>query len=246
MEHRSAFILSAGLVLGLVGAGCMVADGLKQMRLSDRYVTVKGLVERDVKADLALWSLPLRAAGNELNETQASMEASQKTLYSMLKEYGFKEDEIQAGGLRIIDRRAQEYSTYENDKQFRYIMTSSVTLRSTEVDKMYTLTQKMQELIKSGVVLASESGCGSLPMFSFTKLNELKPDMLAEATKNARKAAEQFAADAGSQVGSIRQANQGVFSIAPRDDIGGNDGTCIPDDVNKKVRVVTTVDYYLK
>lgn len=240
-------MIAGGMVLGLIGAGCMVAKGLTDMRQADRFVTVKGLVEREMKADLGVWSLPLRMAGNELADVQAQLDATQGKLRDILKSKSFRDDEIEAGSLRIVDRKAQEYSNFEDQKQFRYILTSTLVLRTAEVDKLHALSQGLQELAKAGVVLAADSGCTSQPSYSFTKLNELKPEMLAEATKNARASAQQFANDAASRVGNIRQASQGVFSITGRDEIQASDGAgCASDDRHKKVRVVTTVDYTLE
>lgn len=242
MNIKAAIILA----LGFTGAGMMVSGGLTGMKRADRFVTVKGLVEREVKADLALWSLPLRAAANELDDAQAQLDKAQEKLREFLKAQGFTDEEIQAGSLRVMDRKSQEYSNYNGEKeQYRYILTSTVALRTADVEKMYALTQRVQDLTRAGIVLASDGGCGSTPAYSFTRLNDLKPDMLAEATRNARASAEQFAADSGSKVGAIRQANQGVFAITSRDEVNA-EGGCTSDDRNKKVRVVTTVDYYLQ
>ena len=124
----------------------------------------------------------------------------------------------------------------------------SVLVRTNNVDLVQSVSGQTSEIVRSGVALSQENSCGGGPSFLFTQLNEIKPEMLAEATKNARKAAEQFAADSGSSVGSIKQAYQGVFSVTPRDQTESNDNSNSCDtvaDPNKKVRVVTTVDYFL-
>lgn len=248
MTNRSATVVPALLIaLGLVGAGAFIAHGFAEFRKSGRHVTVKGLVERDVASDLALWPLKVKVAGNDLASAQQEMEASVAKIAAFLKTNGFTDEEISTQGLRVFDRRTQEYNEMRAD-QLRYIVEITVSVRTGNVAQVSKVSQMTSELVKSGVTLAEDNSCFSGPTYLFTKLNDIKPEMLAEATKNARTSAEQFAIDSGSRVGQIMQANQGTFSITSRDNINesGEGGGCGVSDPYKKVRVVTTVDYYLE
>jgi hypothetical protein len=208
---------------------------------------VKGLVEREVVADLAVWTLKTKVAGYDLMATQRELEANVEKIRGFLKTNGFEGKEVEMRGLRVVDRKAQEYGDQRAD-QLRFIVEATVFLRSNNVEQVARVSQMTSELVKAGVALAEENTCNTGPTYLFTKLNEIKPDMLAEATKNARAAAQQFAADSGSEVGGIRQASQGFFSIASRDQGAetGEGGGCGPSDPQKKIRVVTTIDYYLE
>jgi hypothetical protein len=246
-QNRSGNILIAACIgVGLMGAGAMVGFGIRDMKRQDRYVTVKGLVEREVKADLAVWPLKTKVAGNDLATAQELLEANVQKIRTFLLQAGLSENEVAIRGLRVVDRSAQEYGDAPAN-QMRFIIEATVYVRSPNVEKVSAIAQKTSELVKAGVTIAEETGCGGGPNFIFTKLNDLKPDMLAEATQNARASASQFAKDSGSRVGTIRQANQGVFSITSRDQGDANDGGgCAASEPDKKVRVVTTVDYYLE
>jgi uncharacterized protein len=247
MNNKSSLILAIGIMVGLIGGGISISNGLLKMKRAERFVSVKGLAEKEVTADLAIWQLPLRSSGDDLAIVQKQIEEIQQKLILILTKNGFKPDEIESNGIRILDRKSQEYGTFEDQKQFRYSIYTSLNLRTNEVDKVYLLSQKMQELAKEGVVPTSETSCASMPSYSFTKLNDVKSEMLAEATKNARKSAEQFAADSGSKVGNIKVAYQGTFSITARDQTedGYSSSGCANDSRNKKIRVVTTLDFFL-
>lgn len=236
------------IAAGIAVAGALIAHGLHGMKRADRYVTVKGLVERELSADLAVWPLQVKVAGNDLASVQRDLDASVQKIVAFLKTNGVTENEVEVRGLRVADRRAMEYGEAKAD-QLRYIIQATVAVRSGNIELVRKVSQLTSELVKSGVALMDDNACNTGPTYLFTKLNDIKPAMLAEATQNARKSAEQFAADSGSAVGQIRQANQGVFSIAPRDQVNesGEGGGCgVPSDPFKKIRVVTTVDYYLE
>jgi hypothetical protein len=240
--------IAFGLVAGLVGGALVLGDGVKKIRRGDRYVTVKGLVERDVTADLAVWPLKFKASGDDLGTTQAALEASKQKVLAFLKAGGIDDQSIELRGVRVVDKKSMEFGEFRPD-QLRYIIDATVMVRSGDVQRVASLSQRTSDLVREGVLLVDDNPCQSGPSFVFTRLNEIKPDMLAEATRNARRAAEQFAADSGSKVGSIRQANQGVFSIVARDRVteaGDTQGGCVSDsDPGKRVRVVTTIDYFL-
>lgn len=242
-----AVVLGVCLLLGLVLGGWVLGSQIKAIRLADRYVTVKGLVERTVKSDSAIWPVTFKEAGNELPQVFAKSEADKAAVLKFFAEQGIKPEEITVGQIQVTDKLANEYSG--NQPGSRYIVQQTVTVHSSDVDRIARAGQKTAELVQAGIVVGGGYGQGI--SYKFGGLNALKPDMITEATRNARASADRFAADSGSQVGSIRSANQGVFSISAADagaggEEGGGGGGASPDSsIMKKVRVVATVDYYL-
>jgi hypothetical protein len=234
------------LALGLIIGGWVLGAEIKATRLGDRYVTVKGLVERKVKSDLAIWPLTYKEAGDDLASLYAKTEADKKTVMQFLADQGLENNEIELGVIRVVDTQAQEYGGGARAPH-RYIVEQQITVRTARVDQVAAAGQKTIQLLQKGIVLSGNPGQGLA--YKFTSLNSIKPDMITEATRNARAAADRFASDSGSKVGAIRQANQGVFSILPADGGGdaGDGGYGTADSsLMKTVRVVTTVDYYLE
>ena len=239
-------LLAAGLVLG----GWAEGSQIKAMRLSDRYVTVRGLTERTVKADVALWNLDFKESGDDLAAVYAKSERDRNTTLQFLAGEGVAQGEISLTPPRVVDRQANEYGTAE--KGPRYIVEQGIAVQSKNVDGIAAAQGKTSKILEQGVIVVSNAGQPGL-QFNFTGLNAIKPDMITEATKNARAAADRFAADSGSKVGTIRRAEQGVFSItgANGDSVGSENGEASSGNqgagsVMKKVRIVTTVDYYLE
>jgi hypothetical protein len=239
------------LALGLIIGGWILGAQIKATRLSDRYVTVKGLVERKVKSDLAIWPLSYKEAGDDLASVYARTEADKQAILSFLDQQGIQSSEIELGVVRVVDTQANEYGGNSRAPK-RFIVEQQVTVRPSRVDQVAAAAQKTMALLQKGIVLNSNPGQGL--SYKFTGLNSIKPDMITEATRNARAAADRFASDSGSKVGSIRQANQGVFSILPADQGSGTgeggeagyDNYAADTSLMKNVRVVTTVQYYLE
>jgi uncharacterized protein len=232
------------IAIGLIGGGWILGSQIKATRLADRYVTVKGLVERPVKSDLAIWPINYKEAGDDLSSLYAKTELDKKTIFAFLSQQGIQPSEIELGVVRVVDTQANEYGG-NNRPPFRYIVQQQITVRSSRVDQIAAAAQKTMQLLQKGIVLSGDSGQGVT--YKFNGLNAIKPDMITEATRNARAAADRFASDSGSQVGSIRQANQGFFEILPADQAGGTEegGGGSDCSIMKVVRVVTTVEYYL-
>lgn len=220
------------ILIGLCVIGSSIGNGLERIADKDRYVTVKGLAEREMMANKVVWPLPYNCVGNNLDELYNTVERNKETIISFLSENGIPDEEIIISAPKVTDREAQAY-TPDNIK-YRYQVESVVTVISPQVEKVLSLMNSMAELMKKGVAIGQDYR--SQTQFEFTSLNELKPEMIEEATRNARAVAQKFADDSKSKLGGIRQANQGQFSIS--------------SDQNtpqlKKIRVVTTVDYYLK
>lgn len=238
------------LALGLIVGGWVLGSQIKATRLSDRYVTVKGLVERKVKSDLAIWPLSYKEAGDDLSSVYSKTETDKKSILQFLDQQGIQSSEIEMGVVRVVDTQANEYGG-GNRAPHRYIVEQQITVRTSRVDQVAAAAQKTMQLLQRGIVL--DSGPGRGLTYKFNGLNSIKPDMITEATRNARAAADRFASDSGSKVGSIRQANQGVFAILPADqgsdtsEPGGisDGGSSADSSLMKTVRVVTTVQYYL-
>lgn len=242
---RSNVVLGVLLALGLIIGGWVLGAEIKATRLGDRYVTVKGLVERKVKSDLAIWPLTYKEAGDELTSIYSKTEADKKTVLQFLDEQGIQSSEIELGIIRVVDTQANEYGGGVRAPH-RYIVEQQITVHTSRVDQVAAAAQKTLVLLQKGIVLGGNPGQGLA--YKFTGLNAIKPDMITEATRNARSAAGRFAADSGSQVGAIRTANQGVFSILPADQAGegGEGGFGADASLMKTVRVVTSVEYYLE
>lgn len=248
-DRISAATVGLFVAVGLVGGSFVLGKSLQETRKADRYVTVRGLAERDVKSDLAIWPLKVRVAGNDLAQVSHALEENRKKVSAFLLENGFGPDEVVVQDLRVVDRQASEYGQANVEQMLRYIVESTVLLRSAKVDSVWKVSQRVDELVRAGVVLSAENVWeGISPRYFFTQLNAVKPEMMAEATRNARTAATQFAADSGSRVGSIRRASQGLFTISDRDRAAeqeGGGGGPGASDMWKRVRVVVTVDYFL-
>jgi hypothetical protein len=243
-------LLGLFLALGLILGGWILGAQIKAIRLGDRYISVKGLVERTVKSDLAVWPLSYKEAGDDLASVYAKSEADKKTVLAFLEQQGFRSSEVDMGGIRVVDTQANEYGQ-PNKAVRRYIIDQQITVRTSRVDQVASAAQKVMQLVQKGIVIQNLSGGVT---YKFTGLNSIKPDMISEATRNARAAADRFALDSGSRVGSIRQANQGVFSILPADQanlpsepgegyVGNSNGDT---SLMKTVRIVTSIQYYLE
>lgn len=241
-------VICAALVgLGLTFGGFLAGSGFYKSKLNDRYVTVKGVSERDVVSDLAIWNIRLVATGDELTAIQDKIENDKKILFAFFTANNIPNEEIESGQYNVTDLMADRYRS-ERAAQSRYIINYSVTVRSNDVNKIKEASAKTGDLLKQGLALVDNSG----PSYVFTKLGELKPEMIAEATKGARTSAEQFANDSGSSVGPIRRASQGVFSIQAKNIAASSDQYSDPayqsndaQQIEKKVRVVSTIDYFL-
>lgn len=233
---KKCSLKTSGLVLcimiGLMVLGNCVGNGMKRFADKDRYVTVKGLAEREVMANKVVWPLPFNCVGNNLEELYNEVEKSKRTILSFLESNGITSDEIVLSAPKVTDREAQSYTP--DNLKYRYQVESVITIISMQVEKVMQLMNSQADLMKQGVAIGEDYRYQT--QFDFTLLNELKPEMIEEATRNARAVAQKFADDSKSELGGIRQASQGQFSIT--------------SDQNtpqlKKIRVVTTVDYFLK
>ncbi|QMW22804.1 SIMPL domain-containing protein [Sandaracinobacteroides saxicola] len=227
-------VIAGGLVaLGLALAGLLVGNGIARIKSGDAVVSVRGVAERNVTADLATWTIATQAAGSDLASVQAKADADAAAVRAFLKANGFAGDEVSNRGISV-----SQYMD-SNSGRLNITIRQRLQVRTTRINDMVKAFANQAEIIRQGVALDSDGGGGLT--YSFTKLNEVKPAMIAEATKSARAAAEQFAKDSETAVGGIRTATQGLFSIEARDGETGSGS----DTPNQKVRVVTTIEFYL-
>lgn len=218
--------------IGLAVAGGFIAQGLARVRSGPSVVTVRGLSERDVVADLATWTIATQANGSDLALVQQKADADEQAVRSFLTGSGFAPEEIQLRGSSV--------NQYFDSSRGRLNITirQRFLARTADIPKMEKAFARQAQMIRAGV--AVDADWGGLA-YTFTRLNDVKPDMIAEATRNAREAAQQFARDSGTRVGRIQQATQGLFSISGRDgDTGAGSDTPY-----QKARVVTTVAFSL-
>ena len=232
-------ILAFGVALG----GFFIGNGVYKS-LTARTVTVKGLAEMDVVADTAVWTIKFNRVGGDLTRVQSDIDSDTVKIHEFLIDNGFKENEIQNMRITVRDKYAG-YSEMERKAQEssdRYVIETGVMVRSNAVDLIDSVSRKMGDLVRQGVTV-SEDYAG--PIYLFNGINDIKIKMIEEATKNARAAGEQFAKDADAKLGKIKTANQGVFSVSARDQVDAwSDNE--KQSINKRVRVVSTITFYLK
>ncbi|HWJ88054.1 MAG TPA: SIMPL domain-containing protein [Pelagibacterium sp.] len=235
-------ILSALLVaIGIALAGYLAGQALIASREPIRTVTVKGLSERNVMADLGYWPIKFVATGPTLEAARSQLEQADTAVRRFLVEAGFPEESMNVQNILVEDRLAG-YNASGTPDEARFVLTEEFIVTSADVSAIAEAARNVGDLLRSGVVFSSDN-YNAGPSYIFTAINDLKTDMLAEATQRAREAAEQFAVEADATVGTIQTANQGVFEILAAVDI--------PDQrsekqIDKKVRVVTTITYFLE
>lgn len=233
-NQRSALILGISVFLGFAALGYLLSRGAVTFKEYERTVTVKGLSEQEHSADIVIWPIQFTEASNQLEDIYVSLENSAGKVKSFLIEQGVDESEISTSSPVVTDKSAQRYGGNQ-DSDFRYVASQTVTVYSQNVQEVRSIMNRMAELGKQGVTLGGEEYQVQTE-YLFTRLNEIKPEMIEEATKEAREVAMKFAEDSNSRLGKIKTASQGQFSITPRD----NNTPHI-----KKIRVVSTVVYYL-
>lgn len=222
---------AAIMAVGIVAGGYLLGDGLLRAKEAERSVTVRGLAERDVTADLATWTIAYSDTGTDLAAVQAKVRADTRAIEEFFAGLGFAKGALQPTGANV--------SSYTDEGVTRYTVRQRMALRTDDIDRAQKAVARQFDLVSRGVLLEEGSGMA----YTFTKLNDIKPEMVAEATRDARAAAEQFADDSGAAVGAIKDATQGYFTIEARD--GDSGGWGVSDTPFKKVRVVTTVNFSL-
>lgn len=232
--ENSRIYSALAIMVGLIVIGVMIPKAVNDFRSFERTVDVKGLCEREVKADKVIWPVVYKVMANDIQEIYSQIDRNNALIVAFLQKGGITEEEISVSIPQISDKFANEYGS--NDRTFRYISTNVITVCTEKVDEVLDLMSKQSLLLKKGIVTSGERWENPVE-FKYEGLNDIKPEMIEEATRNAREAAEKFAKDSDSSLGKIKTANQGTFTISDRDSNTPH---------IKKVRVVTSVTYYLK
>lgn len=235
----AAIVLSVGIALG----GWLGGHGFARGRAADRYVTVKGVAEREARADMAFWPLRVVVADNDLGVADARLRGQVAAIRAFLARQQLDTSLVDLQNFSVSDAYTNQYREADRVAN-RYVIRQTLMVRSQDPERVLRASRQVGELVRAGIVLSSgeEYGSGG-PTFVFSGLNALKPAMIAEATARARESAEQFARDSRSELGGIRRATQGVFEILPRDQAPGVDEG---GQIVKTVRVVSTIEYSLK
>ena len=221
---------AAVIAVGIICLGWFVKAGIDNFANKDRHVTVKGLSEREVPADKVTWSISTKVTGNDLPMLYESINGQTDKIKSFLKQNGLDEKEITVNPPAINDLEAREWG--ENNKSFRYIVSTTLTVATGKVEQVNKAIFRQAELLKQGVAIENSNA-----QYEYASFQQMKPEMMAEAIKNAQKTAEQFADASNARLGSIQTAGQGQFEIDNRDE---------NTPYIKKLRVVTTITYSLK
>lgn len=232
---KSRIWCGLAIMLGLIILGSMFPKAVEKYRSYDRVVNVKGLCEKEVKADKVIWPVVYKVMANDIQSIYDQTDFCNSEVVAFLKEGGIDAAEITVSVPQISDKLANEYG--DNDRAFRYISKNVITVCTSDVDAVLALMSRQSELLKKGIVVGGSNQWENPVEFKYEGLNEIKPEMIEEATENARETAKKFAKDSNSRLGKIKTANQGTFTIENRDS---------NTPYIKKVRVVTSVTYYLK
>ena len=232
---KGKFYSGLFVMIGLVVLGMMMPRAVDKFRSFDRTVNVKGLCEKEVKADKVIWPVVYRIMANDVQSVYDQTDSNNAAIIDFLKAGGIKDSEITVSVPEISDKYATEYGS--NDRAFRYIAKNVITVYTSDVDAVLALMSRQSDLLKKGIVTGGSNQWENPVEFKYEGLNEIKPEMIEEATRNAREAAQKFAKDSDSRLGKIKTANQGTFTIENRDS---------NTPYIKNVRVVTSVDYYLR
>lgn len=230
----SALVLGVSIFLGLTCLGYLLGNSAIKFKAYERSVTVKGLSEREYDADIVIWPIQFTEAGNDLADLYNAIEANTIKIRNFLEKSGISPEEISISSPAIIDKSAQQY-TANVKAEFRYTATQTVTVYSKSIGTVRGIMSSLSDLGKEGIVF-SGGNYQAQTEYLFTRLNEIKPQMIEEATREAREVAQKFAADSRSTLGKIKRASQGQFSIKDRDKNNPH---------IKKIRVVSTIEYYL-
>jgi len=226
--------LSIGVIVASLILSVSLYASIERFKQFDRVVSVKGLAEQEHIADIVIWPIQFVSASNDLEDLYLQMEKNTDKIRAYLLLNGLTEEELSQSAPAINDRSAQQYGSNTRN-EYRYTAQQTVTVYSKRIEEVRSLMSSLSVLGKQGIVFVGNS-YQSQTEFLFDRLNDIKPGMIEEATKNAREVAQKFAQDSNSELGKIKRASQGQFSIRERDKNNPH---------IKKIRVVTTVEYYL-
>jgi len=245
MKTLHFWIIAAALILSFGINALLIGRALQRFKMDDRSVNVKGLSEREVKSDLVVWNIQTRIVCDNLNDGSVKIEEAKNKVVAFLIQNQISNEDIITEGISVIDKRANQYDNYQQINTPRYLVTQIIQIRSINVDLVQKVSRMTGELLQAGVVI-SNNEYGNPIQFYFTKLNDIKPEMISEATLKAREAASKFATDNDAELGRLKKANQGLFTIVDRTASlstgeGGFSSSTV--DLYKKIRVVISAEY---
>jgi hypothetical protein len=249
-ETFKTWSIAIAIVTGIIINGYFVGRSLERFKREDRYISVKGFSEREVKANLAVWNIRTRITTNDLIEGSKTIEDNKNKIIEFLQNNGIQKHEIITQNSSVTDKLAREYGP--NDiGAFRYIIENSIQVRTENVDTIQYVSRQTDKLLKVGVLITENNEYNPSVKYLFTGLNEIKPAMLSEATQNARNAATEFTKESGVRLGKLKKASQGLFTITDRDysiQSSMHEGGYSPsvNDLYKKVRVVVNIEYSIE
>ncbi len=250
MEKRYSIPIALALTAGLIISAMILGKALERFRTDDRYISVKGFSEREVKSDFVVWTIKTRIADNDLSEGSKAIEEAKNKVIDFLIRNGIKQEDIIQKDLIVNDKKAQEYNN-DIGTSFRFIIDKIIQVRSTDVETIQKVSRMTDDLLKAGVMLSNANDYQGSVNYIFTKLKDIKPEMLIEAIDNAKIAAGQFTKESNTKLGKLRKASQGLFTIIDRDqalsgESGGGYYSSMGSDMYKKVRVVINADYSIR
>ena len=254
LNRSTTYIVYAAiLAVAIIFASAKIGKGLQFLKNMTPVVTVKGIAERDVLSDLGIWEINYREIGNDLPKLEELIQRDYDASIKFLKQQGFRAEDIEKSSFKIEDRLANMYlqnqpSTPEAN---RYIVTAGIRIRSSNVALIRKTSQILDQLLQQGVPIAFDvSAMSPNPSYYYTKLDDIRPKMMSDATKSAYLVAKQFAYDSSSRLDGIQRANQGLFQVMGRDtstlSADWNNGQSALSSIEKKIRLVSTIDYRLK
>jgi hypothetical protein len=251
MNNKVITLVFLAIFLGLAINGLILGRAIERFKKEDRTISVKGFSEREVKSDLAVWTIKTRIADNDLAAGSKAIEEVKMKVIAFLKEKGIKDEEIIQKDLLVNDKKAQEYDVSNTINTYRFIIDNIILVRSNQVENIEKVSRMTDELLKRGVLISNRDEYNGAVRYYYTKLNDIKPEMLTDATKNAKNAAIRFAKESNSKIGKLKKASQGLFSVIDRDESlsGPADAQVYASGTNdlvKKVRVVVSVDYSIE
>ncbi|HEY3372573.1 MAG TPA: SIMPL domain-containing protein [Prolixibacteraceae bacterium] len=248
MKTSHFWIIALALVLSFGINAFLIGRALQRFKMDDRSVNVKGLSEREVKADLVVWNIQTKVVYDNLIEGSTRIKEAKDKVVDFLIQNQVKTDDIITEGISVIDKRANQYDNNQQMNSPRYLITQIIQVRSNNVDLVQKVSRMTGELLQAGVVI-SNNEYGNPIQFYFTKLNDIKPEMISEATQKAREAALKFATENDASLDCLKKANQGLFTIVDRtaslsSGEGGYASSTV--DLYKNVRVVISAEYSIK
>ncbi|KAB8040896.1 DUF541 domain-containing protein [Silvanigrella paludirubra] len=233
---KNTVISSVIITIGVIISSFVLSNSIENYRNFSRFVEVKGLDEKIVKSNLASWQINFTLSNDDLKKIYSDLSFSQNTIIKFLLDQGFSENEIEKQAISVQDN----HNSYDNKKGPRFFANSGINLSTNKVDLVNSVAQKTGALVESGIVINYSN-----IRYMFTELNSIKTEMLNKATTNAKDAAETFAKNSNSSIGKIKKASQGTISITA---VNSNPNDMYSDEASimKKVRVVTSIEFFIK